>query len=150
MNFLILGGFFRVDFRPVTFADISQKVDCAMNQKPGGHLNFRKNALGVKRPFSELQGIRAATVRIKKVILAIRNYILGMASHDLSNTKTTILRATPGAILGIDGGPTWKIIVCPIHSRSVLSGIGVVPALQNEHFRKFCGRSPRCADTNGL
>ena len=28
-----------------------------------------------------------------------------MASHDLSNTKTAILRATPGAILGIDGNP---------------------------------------------
>ena len=25
-----------------------------MNQKPGDHPNFRKNALGVKRPFSEL------------------------------------------------------------------------------------------------
>ena len=28
-----------------------------------------------------------------------------MASHNLSNTKTTILGATPGAILGIDGRP---------------------------------------------
>ena len=33
----------------------------------------------------------------------MRNPILGMASHDLSNTKTTILGATPGAIPGIDG-----------------------------------------------
>ena len=32
----------------------------------------------------------------------MRNSILEMASHDLSNTKTTILGATPGAILGID------------------------------------------------
>ena len=35
----------------------------------------------------------------------MRNPILGMASHDLSNAKTTILGATPGAIPGIDGNP---------------------------------------------
>ena len=34
-----------------------------------------------------------------------RNSILGMAFHDLSSTKTTILGATPGAIPGIDGNP---------------------------------------------
>ena len=32
------------DFPPVSF----------QHQKPGDHPNFRKNALGVKRPFSEL------------------------------------------------------------------------------------------------
>ena len=37
--------------------------------------------------------------------LGIRNSILEMASHDLSNTKTTIFGATPGAIPGIDGNP---------------------------------------------
>ena len=31
--------------------------------------------------------------------------MLGMASHDLGNTKTTLLGATPGAIPGIDGNP---------------------------------------------
>ena len=42
---------------------------------------------------------------ILRAALGIRNSILGMASHDLSNTKTTILGATPGAILGIDEHP---------------------------------------------
>ena len=35
----------------------------------------------------------------------MQNSILGMASHELSNAKTTVLRATPGAILGINGNP---------------------------------------------
>ena len=46
-----------------------------------------------------------AALGIRNSILRIRNSILGMASHDLSNTKTTILGATPGAILGIGGHP---------------------------------------------
>ena len=42
---------------------------------------------------------------MRNSILGIRNSILGVASHDLRNTKTTILGATPGAIPGIDGNP---------------------------------------------
>ena len=37
--------------------------------------------------------------------LGIRNSIFGMASHDLNNTKTTLLGASPGAIPRIDGNP---------------------------------------------
>ena len=53
----------------------------------------------------EFRGILGAALRIRNSILGIRNSILRMACHDLSNTKTTILGATPGAIPGIDGNP---------------------------------------------
>ena len=39
--------------------------------------------------------------------------ILGMASHDLSNTKTTILGATPGVIPGIGGNPQERFSFAP-------------------------------------
>ena len=55
--------------------------------------------------------------------------ILGMASHDLSNTKTTILGATLGAIPGIDFNH-MKDFHLTMHSRSIFSKIGVVPARQ--------------------
>ena len=104
-------------------------------QKPGDHPNFRKNALGVKQPFSELSesfGIfsgqlsefEISALGIRNSILGIRNSILGMASHGLSNPKATILGATPGAIAGIDGNPHQRFHV--LHSRSVFSRIGVV------------------------
>ena len=46
----------------------------------------------------------------------MQNSILGMASHDVSNTKATILRATPGAILGIDGHPRERFSFAPAFS----------------------------------
>ena len=59
-----------------------------------------KAILGALREF---RGILGATLAIQKVILGMRNSILRMASHDLSNTETTILGATLGAIPGIGG-----------------------------------------------
>ena len=49
------------------------------------------------------RGILRAALGVQKVILGMRNSTLGMAFHDLSNTKPVILGATPGAIPGIDG-----------------------------------------------
>ena len=54
----------------------------------------------------EFRGILGAALGIQNSILGIRNSILGTAPHDLSNTKPTILGATPGAIPGIGGKPT--------------------------------------------
>ena len=80
------------------------------------------------------QGILGATLGIQKIILGMRNSILGMASHDLSNTKATIVGAIPGAVLRIGGHPHERFSFAPIHSRSVFSRIGVVPANENrEH-----------------
>ena len=45
--------------------------------------------------------------------LVLRNSILGMASHDLSNTKTTILGATPGAVPGVAGNPHERFSFAP-------------------------------------
>ena len=46
---------------------------------------------------------------IQKVILGIWKSNLGMASHDLSNTKATILGATPWAIPQIEGNPHERL-----------------------------------------
>ena len=53
----------------------------------------------------EFWGILGAALGIRDSILGVQNSILGTASHDLSNTKITILGATPGAIPGIHGNP---------------------------------------------
>ena len=49
--------------------------------------------------------ILRAALGVQKIILGMRNPILGIASHDLCNANATILGATPGAIPGIDGNP---------------------------------------------
>ena len=54
--------------------------------------------------------------QIQNSILGIRNSILGMASRDLSNTKTIILGATPGVIPGIDGNPHERLSFAPAFS----------------------------------
>ena len=59
---------------------------------------------------------------------SLRNSIFGMASHDLSNTKTRILGATPGAIPGIDGNA---------HERPSFS-----PAFSERVFKNWCGPPP--------
>ena len=59
----------------------------------------------ILRALGAFRGVLGATLGIRNSILGIRNSILGMASHDLSNMKTTILGATPGAIPEIDGNP---------------------------------------------
>ena len=90
----------------VNFWSVSVKNDY---QKPGDHPNFRKNALGVKGPFSELSessGVFSEQLSELEIPFpGIRNSILGMASHDLINTKPTILGATLGAIPGIAANP---------------------------------------------
>ena len=97
------------------------------NQKPGDHPNFRKNALA-KRSFSELSessgGILGAALGIQKLILGMRKSILRMPSHDLSNTKTTILGATPGAILGFDGHPHERFSFPPAFSGAFFQELG--------------------------
>ena len=60
----------------------------------------------------------------------MRNSILGMASHDLSNKKTTILGATLGAIPGIGGNP---------HER-----FSSAPSILGAFFQEF-GWSPRAS-----
>ena len=92
-----------------------------LNQKPGDHPNFRKNALGVKRPFSELSessGVFSEQLSELEIPFSEydRNSILGMASHDLINTKPTILGATLGAVPGIAANPPETFSFAPAFS----------------------------------
>ena len=47
-----------------------------------------------------------------------------MASDDLSNTKATILGATPGAIPGIDGNPNERFSFAPSFSERFFQNWG--------------------------
>ena len=100
-----------------------------MNQKPGDHPNFRKNALGAKRPFSELwesSGVFSEQLSEfkKKKLLGMRNPILGKVSHDLSNAKATILGATLGAIPRIGGNPHERFSFAPAFSERFFKNWG--------------------------
>ena len=57
----------------------------------------------------------------------MRNSIIGMASHDLSNTKTTILGATPGVILGNHGNPHERSSLAPVFSERFFQELGWSP-----------------------
>ena len=113
------------------------------SKKPGDHPNFRKNALGVKRPFSELwesSGVFSEHLgsEFRNSILGIRNSILGMASHDLSrHTKNKILGATPGAIAGIDGNPHERFSFASPCSERFFKNWGG-PRAQDEHKETPC------------
>ena len=61
-----------------------------------------------------------------------------MASHVLSNTKTTILGATPGAIPGIGGNPHEGFSFAH-DSRSTFSRLGGLRALDRNLFRRLFG-----------
>ena len=50
-------------------------------------------------------GTLGAALEVQKITIGMQNSILGKASHDLCNAKTTILGATSGAIPGNDGNP---------------------------------------------
>ena len=111
------------------FKSMLKKFMCLF-QKPGDHPNFRKNALGVKGPFSELSessGVfseQLSELEIGNSILGIRNSILGMASLDLINTKPTILGATLGAIPGIAANPPKRFSFAPAFSERFFKNWG--------------------------
>ena len=66
-------------------------------------------------PLRQFWGVLGAALGIqkRKVIVRIRNSILGMASHNLSNTKTTVLGATPRVIPQMDGKPHKRFSFAP-------------------------------------
>ena len=71
---------------------------------------------------------------VDESILGKKNSILGMASHDLSNTKTTILGAAPGAILGIDGNPHESFSFAPAFSKRFFKNWGAPRAPEDAVF----------------
>ena len=72
----------------------------------------------------EFRGILGAALGIGNSILGIRNSILGLASHDLSNTKPTILGATLGAIPGIAANPAERFSFAPAFSERFFKNWG--------------------------
>ena len=72
----------------------------------------------------EFRGVLGAALGIGNSILGIRNSILGMASHDLINTKPTILGATPGAIPGIAANPPERFSFAPAFSERFFKNWG--------------------------
>ena len=54
----------------------------------------------------------------------MKTLILGMASHDLSNVKTTILRATLRAIPGNGGNPNHRFSFAPSFSERFFKNWG--------------------------
>ena len=74
------------------------------------------NEKAILGALGEFRGILGAALGIGNSILGIRNSILGMASHDLINTKPTILGATLGAIPGIAANPPERFSFAPAFS----------------------------------
>ena len=102
--------------KKIKISETSTKLFRSLGTTPiSGKTLSEKGILGA---LGEFRGILGATLRIQKLILGIRNSILGMASHDLSmsNTKTTILGATPGAAPGIGGNPHERFSFAPAFS----------------------------------
>ena len=80
----------------------------------------------------EFRGILGAALGIGNSILGIRNSILGMASHDLINTKPTILGATLGAIPGIAANPPERFSFAPAFSERFFKNWGGPRAPERE------------------
>ena len=116
-------------------------------QKPGDHPNFRKNALGVKRPFSELsESFGVFSEQLSELEIPFSEYEIPFSewplttwsirnpqfSEQLSEWFPELPRTHP------------KDFHLPLHSRSVFSRIGVVPAHQNyvPYWRGLCCFQP--------
>ena len=80
-----------------------------------------EKALGA---LGEFRGILGAALGIGNSVLGIRNSIRGMASHDLINTKPTILGATLGAIPGIAANPPERFSFTPAFSERFFKNWG--------------------------
>ena len=93
----------------------------------------------------EFRGILGAALGIGNSILGIRNSILGMASHDLSNTKPTILGATLGAIPGIAANPPERFSIGVVPAHQTLDASGASEALRGAPANHIWGRAKGAA-----
>ena len=84
----------------------------------------------------EFRAILGATLGVQKIMLGMRNPVLGMASRDLCNAKTTVLGATPKRFPELMG-THMKDFHLPMHSRRFFSNIGVVPRLLKHAIADF-------------
>ena len=105
-----------------------------MFQKPGDHPNFRKTALRVKRPFSELsESSGVFSEQLSEFEIPFSEYEIPFSEWH----PTTWAIRTPQFSEQLPErfpelmGSHMEAFHLPQHSRSVLSRIGVVPARQN-------------------
>ena len=106
----------------------------------------------------EFRGILGAALGIGNSILGIRNSILGMASHDLINTKPTILGATLGAIPANCRESTRNIFICPCILGAFFQELGWSPRTRliatsnypNLKLARFDGKDCFCRQFNVL
>ena len=117
---------------------------------PGDHPNFHekrsRSEKAILGALGAFRGILGAALGVQRIILGMRNPVLGMASRDLCNAKTTILRATPGAIPGIDGNPHGRFSFAHAFSDRFGKNWGgpCAPeqrALGNRFFARVCVRA---------
>ena len=83
-----------------------------------------RSAKAILGALGEFRGILGAALGIGISILGIRDSILGMASHDLINTKPTILGATLGAIPGVAANPPERFSFAPAFSERFFKNWG--------------------------
>ena len=107
---------------------LSSKTAASIYSEAWGPPQFQEKRSRSEKAFrgalAEFQGVLGATLTIQKLILGMRNSILGMASPDLSTTKTTILAAAPGGIFGIDVHPHERFSLAPAISERFFKNWG--------------------------
>ena len=100
-------------------------------QKLGDHSNFRKKlseGKGHSRSSRRVPGYsRSSSLNSKTDSRNAKFHSWNGLSRLMSSTKTTILGATPGAILGIDGNPHERFSFGPVFSERFLQELGWTP-----------------------
>ena len=117
----------------------------SQSQKPGDHPNFRKNALGVKRPFSELwerSGVSSEQRpefrnNSRSAKSHSRNGVSRLVQCDNHNSQSNTKRF-PEVM-----GTHMKDFHLPLRSRNVFSKLGVAPAKKSPQFPQTFHRISR-------
>ena len=115
--------------------------------------NFKKKSSWSEKAIlgalGEFRGILGGALGVRKIILGTRNPILGVAYHDLSDAKTTILGATLGAIPGIAANPHERLSFAPCILGAFFQELGWSPharemKTKEQKFKMSRKGSPSC------
>ena len=120
---------------PSSFVLVFLSRIAQLPQKPGNHPNFRKNALGAKRPFSELwESSGVFSEQLSEFEILFSEYEIPFLEWHPTTwaiRKPKFSEQLPERFPEIQfAGTRMKDFHLPQHSRSVFSRIGVVPARQ--------------------
>ena len=98
------------------------------NQKPGDHPNFRKNALGVKRPFSELsESSRVFSEQLSEFEIPFSEYEIPFSEWHLTTwaiRKPQFSEQLPERYPGIGGNPHERSSFAPSFSERFFENWG--------------------------